>query len=177
MPAQLPTCIFCTRVRGCGILPFLSLAANPTTRSQAREGNQQISSFAAAAGGEDELAKFANTMIHDHNKVLEHHDESSTLSLETIMEKVEDGLKWAFKDDVDAEEKAQKIVTKIKGGMHYKQLQKPTPLIDYITPDCDRTAENPHAAASPFRAMRRSEEGHPKALAIAPRDDPMEQLD
>ena len=116
-------------------------------------------------------------MIHDHNKVLEHHDESSTLSLETIMEKVEDGLKWAFKDDVDAEEKAQKIVTKIKGGMHYKQLQKPTPLIDYITPDCDRTAENPHAAASPFRAMRRSEEGHPKALAIAPRDDPMEQLD
>ena len=77
-------------------------------------------------------------MIHDHNKVLEHHDESSTLSLETIMEKVEDGLKWAFKDDVDAEEKAQKIVTKIKGGMHYKQLQKPTPLIDYITPDCDR---------------------------------------
>ena len=86
-------------------------------------------------------------------------------------------LKWAFKDDVDAEEKAQKIVTKIKGGMHYKQLQKPTPLIDYITPDCDRTAENPHAAASPFRAMRRSEEGQPKALAIAPRDDPMEQLD
>ena len=59
---------------------------------------------------------------------------------------------------------------------HYKQLQKPTPLIDYITPDCDRTAENPHAAASPFRAMRRSEEGHAKPLAIAPREDPMEQI-
>ena len=36
----------------------------------------------------DQLAKFANTMIHDHNKVLEHHDESNTLSLETIMEKL-----------------------------------------------------------------------------------------
>lgn len=125
----------------------------------------------------DQLAKFANTMILDHNKMLEHHDESNTLSLETIMERIEDSLKWAFKDDADAEDKAQKIVTKIKGGMHYKQLQKPTPLIDYITPDCDRTAENPRALASPFRAMRRSEDGQPKALAIAPHDDRMEQID
>ena len=116
-------------------------------------------------------------MILDHNNILEHHDESNTLSLETIMEKVEATLTWAFKDEVDAEDKAEKIVKKIKGGMHYKQLQKPTPLIDYITPDCDRTAENPHALASPFRAMRRSEDGHAKPLAIAPREDTMEQID
>jgi len=81
----------------------------------------------------------------------------------------------------DAEEKAMKIVKKIKEGMHYKQLAKPTPHIDYITPDCDRTAENSHAAASPFRAtgMRpsRSVEGGPKPLAIAPRQPRLEQID
>jgi hypothetical protein len=85
-------------------------------------------------------------------------------------------LRWAFKDEPGAEDKALKIVTKTKGGMHYKQLAKPTPHIDYITPDCDRTAENPHAAASPFRAMRSSVEGQPKPLAIAPREDRVEHL-
>ena len=79
----------------------------------------------------------------------------------------------------DAQEKAMKIVKKTKEGMHYKQLAKPTPRIDYITPDCDRTAENPHAAASPFRAMRpsRSVEGGAKPLAIAPRQPRLEQID